>query len=74
MFVKEIISTSKIVDGRKFFERTIQSQFKQGNVSITTIYMDNKPILKNYVFQSKDALKHILKRPKPIKTKMDIII
>lgn len=37
MFIREITSPIRYVDGKKFIERTIQNKFNKGNVSITTI-------------------------------------
>lgn len=46
MFVNEIITNPVVVEGRKFVERTINSEFKKGKATITTTYMDGKPLLK----------------------------
>ena len=37
MFVNEIISSPRYVEGRKFIERTIESKFDKANVSIKNV-------------------------------------
>ena len=61
MFINEVITIPKYVDGRKFVERTINSKFNKGNVSITTIYMNDEPIAKQYVFDMVNKLSHFWK-------------
>ena len=61
MFINEITSLPRYVEGRKFVERTIKSKFKKGDVSITTIYMNDKPLTKNYVFETKNIIKNVWK-------------
>ena len=61
MFVDEIISSPRYVEGRKFVERTIKSKFDKANVSIRTVYMDDNPILKAYTFESNNMVKNIWK-------------
>lgn len=61
MFIKEIIAEPRFVDGRKFVERTIQSKFDKGDVIIRTVYMDDKPLLKQYTFENDNVLKNIWK-------------
>lgn len=75
MFIKEIISEPRFVEGRKFVERTIESKFNKGNVSITTTYMDNKPIVKQYIFNAPNKLKHYWKtiRDLTIKPRIDFL-
>ena len=46
MFINEVITSPIVVDGRRFIERTVNSKFKKGDVTITTTYMDGKPLLK----------------------------
>ena len=58
MFVNEIISSPRYVEGRKFIERTIESKFDKANVSIRTVYMDDSPILKAYTFESNNMVKN----------------
>lgn len=70
MFIKEITSGPRYVEGRKFFERTINSKFNKGNVSITTIYMNDEPLLKQYTFDLKDMVRNFWKsmiKVKPVK-------
>jgi len=61
MFIKEIISEPHIVDGRTFVERTIKSKFKDVDTHITTIFMDNKPIVKQYLFENEHMRKYYWK-------------
>ena len=61
MFVNEIISNPRYVEGRKFIERTIESKFDKANVSIRTVYMDDNPILKAYTFENNNMVKNIWK-------------
>ena len=59
MFVNEILSSPRYVEGRKFIERTIESKFDKANVSIKTVYMNDKPILKEYTFENDNIVKFI---------------
>lgn len=61
MFVDEIISSPRYVEGRKFVERTIKSKFDKANVSIRTVYMDDNPILKAYTFENNNMVRNIWK-------------
>ena len=61
MFINEITSLPRYVEGRKFVERTIKSKFKKGDVSITTIYMNDKILLKKYLFDTPTIFKSIWK-------------
>lgn len=61
MFVNEVISSPRYVEGRKFIERTIESKFDKANVSIKTVYMNDKPILKEYTFENDNIVKNIWK-------------
>lgn len=61
MFIKEITTLPRTVDGRKFVEHTIFSKFKKGDVSITTIYMNDKPILKQYTIDRPDKVQNFWK-------------
>ena len=61
MFVNEVTSSPRYVEGRKFIERTIKSKFDKANVSIKTVYMDDKPILKDYTFENDNTVKNIWK-------------
>lgn len=61
MFIKEIITEPRYVDSWKFVERTVESKFNRGEASITTIYMNDKPIIKKYTFTGKNILKHFWK-------------
>lgn len=61
MFINEIISSPRYVEGRKFVERTIKSKFDKANVSIRTVYMDDEPILKAYTFENNNMVRNIWK-------------
>ena len=61
MFIRETIIGPRIVEGRKFLERTIESRFGDREVSITTISMDNKPFVKKYIFNEPDVIKNYWK-------------
>ena len=61
MFVNEIISSPRYVEGRKFIDHTVKSKFDTANVSIRTVYMDDKPILKAYTFENDNMVKNIWK-------------
>lgn len=64
MFVSEVITKPRIVEGRTFIERTIKSKFNKADVSITTVYMDDKPLIKQYVFDAPNVLKSFWKSMK----------
>jgi len=64
MFVREIVSKPAYVEGRKFVDRTIESKFKKADVSITTTYMNGKPLVKQYIFKGEGFLKHYWKNLK----------
>lgn len=57
MFIREIHFGPRYVDGKKFAERTIRSKFDKGNVEITTVFMNDKPLLKQYTFDTPNAIK-----------------
>ena len=61
MFIRETIIGPRIVEGRKFLERTIESKFGDREVSITTISMDNKPFVKKYIFNEPNVIKNYWK-------------
>ena len=61
MFIRETIIGPRMVDGRKFLERTIESKFGDRKVAITTISMDNKPLIKKYVFDEPNVIKNYWK-------------
>lgn len=61
MFVSEIMSGPRYVEGRKFVERTLKSTFDKGDVTVRTIYMDGKPILKEYTLEDENTLKNVWK-------------
>lgn len=61
MFVSEVISSPRYVEGRKFVEKTVNSKYNKGDVSIRTVYMNDKPIMKEYIFENADYLKKIWK-------------
>ena len=72
MFVNEIITNPVVVEGRKFVERTINSEFKKGKATITTTYMDGKPLLKKYSFSNGSQMKNAWKKVE--NNRLDIII
>ena len=75
MFINEVTMLPRMVDGRRFVEHTINSKFERGNVSITTIKMNDKPILKNYVFDGPDAIRTFWKDlTSPCKEVTDFIV
>lgn len=58
-----------MVDGRKFVEHTINSKFDKGTVSITTIFMNDKPIVKQYIIDRPDKIQTFwksLKKQNPV--------
>lgn len=61
MFVREIISPTRYVDGKKFVERILQSHFASGDVSITTIMMNDRPLMKQYEIKQGGILKRFWK-------------
>lgn len=73
MFINEIIKGPVTVEGRRFVERTINSKFERGKISITTTYMDNKPLLKQYAFCNNTQVKNVWKEAKTNK-RIDIVI
>jgi hypothetical protein len=72
MFINEVVTSPILVEGRKFIERTINSEFKNGKASITTTYMDGKPLLKKYSFSNGNQMKNVWKKVE--NNKLDIII
>ena len=67
MFIKEIISEPRIVDGRTFIEKTLKGIYKGTETYITTIYMDGKPIVKQYTFDGANTRTHYWKSWEGIK-------
>lgn len=61
MFIKAITSEPRYVNGRRFIEKTVESRFSKGNVSITTTYMNGEPICKKYTFDTPNAIKTLWK-------------
>lgn len=61
MFIKAVTTEPRFVEGRKFVERTIESKFGKKKVSITTLYMDNKPYLKKYTIDEPNIIKNFWK-------------
>ena len=61
MFINEVVTSPVIVEGRKFVERTVNSEFKKGKVSITTTYMNDKPLLKRYTLCGQNKMKNVWK-------------
>lgn len=61
MFINEVITSPVVVDGRRFVERTVNSKFKKGDVTITTTYMDGKPLLKQYILCGQTKIKNVWK-------------
>jgi hypothetical protein len=57
MFVNEIITPPRIIDGRRFVERTISSKFENTNITITTVFLDGKPLTKHYLFDTPTIVK-----------------
>lgn len=61
MFVSEVVTKPRYVEGRKFFERTVKSKFDKADITIRTVYMDGKPLLKEYTFDNDSVMKNIWK-------------
>ncbi len=61
MFVSEVVTSPRYVEGRKFVERTVKSKFNKANVTIRTVFMDGKPLIKEYTFENDSVLKNIWK-------------
>lgn len=61
MFVSEVVTSPRYVEGRKFIERTVKSKFDKANVTIRTVFMDDKPLIKEYTFENDSVLKNIWK-------------
>lgn len=59
------VSTTKpaYVEGRKFVEKTVRSRFEKGDISITTTYMDDRPLLKVYDIFGERFIKNVWKDP-----------
>lgn len=74
MFIEAVTSKPAYADGRKFMERTIKSKFKKGDVSITTTYMDGKPILKKYTFEKDGIIERAWKKVKTKNKNLNIVI
>lgn len=61
MYINSLTTKPRVVDGRTFIEKTINSKFKKGDVTITTTYMDGKPLIKQYVLSSPNIMKNVWK-------------
>lgn len=61
MYINSLTTKPRVVDGRTFIEKTINSKFKKGDVTITTTYMDGKPLIKQYVLSGPDIMKNVWK-------------
>lgn len=61
MYINSLTTKPRVVDGRTFIEKTINSKFKKGDVTITTTYMDGKPLIKQYVLSGSNIMKNVWK-------------
>jgi len=61
MFVSEVVTSPRYVEGRKFIERIVKSKFDKADVTIRTVFMDDKPLIKEYTFENESVLKNIWK-------------
>jgi hypothetical protein len=62
MFIEAITSVPKVVDGRVFIEKTLKGKYKGSEITATTIFMDGKPILKQYFVDGEKTLRNVTKR------------
>ena len=72
MYINSKTTKPIYVDGRTFVERTINSKFNKGNVSITTTYMDGKPLIKRYALCGENKVKNVWKTVNRV-NKLDIL-
>ena len=59
--IQRIVSTTTKVEGRRFYEQTITGKIKSGRATITTVFMNDKPILKKYVLEKTNLIKRLWK-------------
>lgn len=69
MFLSFSTTKPVYVEGRKFVEETIKSRFERGDASVTTIYMDDKPLIKTYNIFGKQKIKNVWKESSEKNTK-----
>lgn len=68
MFLSFSTTKPVYVEGRKFVEETIKSRFERGDASVTTIYMDDKPLIKTYNIFGKQKIKNVWRESAKEKT------
>ena len=61
MLIKQIMSEPVCIDGRRFVENKSKHLFKGKEVLINTMYMDDKPILKEYLIKEEWGFRKFLK-------------
>lgn len=65
MLIKVLpLTEPRYVEGRKFVESTMLGKYKDVDISITTIFMNDKPLMKQYTFDAPNILKHFWKTMK----------
>lgn len=62
MFIEAITSVPRVVDKRVFIEKTLKGKYKGSDITITTVFMDDKPILKQYFIDGAKTLRNVTKR------------
>lgn len=65
MYIKDLpTSGPHYVEGRKFVEKAMLGRYKDVDITVRTIFMDDKPLLKQYTFDAPTILKNLWKTMK----------
>ena len=81
MYVSEVTSKPRIVDGKKFVETTVKGEYRGKSMDLTTIYMNDKPIIKTWKIQDGEktinlwyAMKELVKERALRKNRLNVIV
>lgn len=64
MYIKAITMLPKYVDGRVFTERTLIGKYRDYDLKCTTVFMNDKPIGKQWEIKGDQFVKNMWKRIK----------
>ena len=65
MYIKELpLTAPRYVEGRKFTEKTMVGRYRGTDIQIKTTYMNDRPLLKQYIFENTQYLKNVWKSMK----------
>ena len=65
MYIKDLpMIGPRYVDGRKFVKQAMLGKYKGVDITVRTIYMDDKPLLKQYTFDAPNIIKNFWKSMK----------